>query len=91
MPCRRCSECRGCSHHWLENEDFGGDESDDNENPTGNDYVCKHCDVVGNECPVCHGEGYLNLSDTDVSDCKRCDGSGVVIAPRMTFAERSRN
>lgn len=34
-PCRRCSECQGCEHHWLENGEF--EEAGDPE------YECKHC------------------------------------------------
>jgi len=34
-PCRRCSECVGCDHHWLDNGDFE-DEGDP-------EYQCKHC------------------------------------------------
>lgn len=34
-PCRRCMECQGAQHHWIENGDFldAGDP----------EYECKHC------------------------------------------------
>lgn len=39
QPCRRCSECTGFLHHWID----GG----------GRDKVCKHCEVEGDECTDC--------------------------------------
>lgn len=43
-PCRRCSECRGENHHWIEEvaEPFVG-------------YVCKHCDARAEMCDACSG------------------------------------
>lgn len=60
--CRRCSECRDCSHHWI--PDLMAD--DDPEYEPG-EYACKHCDVRGNACPECSGDG-----------CTTCGGEGVL-------------
>ena len=55
-PCRRCSECIGCEHHWIAD-------------PTPErDYVCKHCDAMGDMCLECSGDG-----------CESCKDSGVVL------------
>ena len=43
--CRRCSECRGEAHHWLEPEVFvidGGDAEDPADTIVA--QRCKHCD-----------------------------------------------
>ena len=42
MACRRCSECKGATHHWIANGYF---------------YDCKHCEAKGDECETCGGEG----------------------------------
>lgn len=42
VPCRRCSECRGQSHHWMEEFDDGDDETGAGDMWWG----CKHCDVM---------------------------------------------
>ncbi len=45
--CRRCSECRGMTHHWMENleaEEEG-------------EFVCKHCGQVGIACKSCDVAG----------------------------------
>ncbi len=61
--CRRCSECEGQEHHWI--------ESYCEESNTY--YACKHCPVVGDPCLEC--EGGL---DPDGSACPACGGVGVV-------------
>jgi len=38
IVCRRCSECEGQEHHWIENDDFE-DEGDP-------EFSCKHCDAL---------------------------------------------
>lgn len=38
MACRRCSECVGEEHHWIENGEFA--EAGDPE------FECKHCDAA---------------------------------------------
>jgi hypothetical protein len=63
-PCRRCSDCEGMSHHWMDNPDFGS-EGQDAEHPEAT-HICKHCEVVGVECEWCDGEG-----------CYLCDDEGV--------------
>jgi hypothetical protein len=46
--CRTCSDCVGCSHHWVESPmELEWD-------PT---YACKHCDALGDECQLCDNEG----------------------------------
>lgn len=71
--CRRCSECRGASHHWILNGDFGNE--DEPEEIQEADYVCKHCDQLGRECPACYGDGTEGASD-DI--CDNCNGEGVI-------------
>lgn len=75
--CRRCSECQGCSHHWLPNSDFCN--ADAPEELSQYEYVCKHCDAVGDACGCCGGSGeeYFNDDDTDII-CGACDGEGVI-------------
>lgn len=63
--CRRCSECQGCDHHWMDNLDFE-DENDDPE------YVCKHCPAVGTDCQWCE-EGIRNGKR-----CGICKGDGIL-------------
>lgn len=59
--------CRACSeceghHHWLETAA----------------YVCKHCEVISEECDDCDGTG-SESGDVDGDDpCPRCDGYGVL-------------
>ena len=36
--CRRCSECVGQDHHWMENQRFNQDGDPE--------YVCKHCEAA---------------------------------------------
>jgi hypothetical protein len=36
VDCRRCSECVGQEHHWIENDRFC--------DPGDPEYVCKHCE-----------------------------------------------
>lgn len=66
--CRRCSECVGCSHHWIEDML----DPDDDEFEPG-DYGCKHCHRRGDWCKTCCGEGLV-----DGEGCTTCDGEGVV-------------
>jgi hypothetical protein len=76
--CRRCSECKGQDHHWLDNPDFGnGDDPDD---PASVDYqfTCKHCPAMGGECPDCDGLGIQDDDIEDDRDCPRCQGVGIV-------------
>lgn len=43
--CRRCSECIGQGHHWIENDEVFG--------PEDPDLVCKHCDAKAFKCIDC--------------------------------------
>lgn len=80
MNCRRCSDCVGQDHHWIDNGYFfeGGDP----------EYQCKHCDAF------CHAiddvDGFSEPSgvlvrwvpreaddecvrdDSTECDCRRC-------------------
>jgi hypothetical protein len=48
--CRRCSECRGENHHWLE------ESAPPPPNGDGfNGYVCKHCPARAEMCDGCGG------------------------------------
>jgi hypothetical protein len=50
IACRRCSECRGESHHWLE------ESAPPPPNGDGfNGYVCKHCETRAEMCDDCGG------------------------------------
>lgn len=63
--CRRCSECVGSEHHWM-------DLFDERKAP-GATHGCKHCPAAGRECDLCGGEG------GDGEDCPQCRGHGVVL------------
>lgn len=66
--CRRCSECKGMSHHWIADP-----RSPDDAEWQPGDYGCKHCDVRGDACencgedgcPACDYEAVVALSDED--------------------------
>jgi hypothetical protein len=81
--CRRCGECEGQDHHWLDELWF-----DPRLSPTADpvgDKVCKHCPAVGLTCEECEGEGVLNgyteggLVYDD--DCPACKGKGINVVP----------
>lgn len=76
-PCRRCAECKGMSHHWLDNPDFGNDEDPDAESPDA-EYACKHCDATGDECSGCGSFGEVTDRTDRWITCKCCDGEGVI-------------
>lgn len=38
MTCRRCHECRGEAHHWIENDAFVDERYPE--------FVCKHCPMT---------------------------------------------
>jgi hypothetical protein len=89
MTCRRCSECVGMLHHWIENPDFGNSE-DEAEYRTDVEFLCKHCDAMGMECAACEGTGDDDwfMDDDDIDDldhsdgldeCSACDGFGVIV------------
>lgn len=85
--CRRCGECIGCDHHWMEEVTYATyDENDDplDAEPIA-DRVCKHCPAIGNECEECGGYGVIdgeNEAGQDVeADCPECDGRGIILVP----------
>lgn len=53
VPCRRCSECRGQKHHWLQ------PEHDPNTDRVF--FPCKHCDAEAECCVRCEERGELEL------------------------------
>jgi DnaJ-class molecular chaperone len=71
--CRRCAECKDSPHHWMHNPDFGNDEPEA-ENPDA-DFICKHCEALGDECESCNG---LGENFTATGPCETCDGDGVI-------------
>jgi hypothetical protein len=78
MTCRRCSECEGRLHHWIEDP---LDPADEDFEP--GDYCCKHCEVRGEECPNCV-DG-IALCDCEFASqvcecpqCEWCKGEAVV-------------
>lgn len=60
--CRRCSECRGQSHHWCSEI-----RTDD-----GIRLQCKHCDATAEECEACCGGSYTSPA------CVTCGNTGIV-------------
>lgn len=86
MGCKRCGDCANNTHHWLDNGDFGNDPNE-SEGPTGNSHICKHCDVVGHECPDCDGRGEIEDEYAVGQICPTCDSEGVIVAPRRTYEE----
>jgi hypothetical protein len=47
-PCRRCSECQGEKHHWLD----------------AVSYVCKHCETTAPACDSCiEAPGLVDTGD----------------------------
>lgn len=70
--CRRCSECEGASHHWMEADVY--DEGDP-------EYECKHCDTIGRECDGCCGDGIVEDDGSGAGECPcpMCQGEGVVV------------
>lgn len=70
--CRRCSDCQGMTHHWIEGDDFSGDGE-----AGGSEFVCKHCEQPGRECDQCEGLGCFEEVDC-YAVCAHCDGEGVV-------------
>lgn len=69
MKCRRCDGCQNRTHHWIPNSDFGNDSAEADHNPNV-EYLCKHCEQEGYECPQCDGYG-----------CDRCNHEGVLEVP----------
>lgn len=64
--CRRCGECVGSDHHWIESCDPD----------IAHWYECKHCDAVADECPQCGDDG----QPIDGGSCDCCYGSGIIKA-----------
>ena len=60
--CRRCSECVGQAHHWMDNDAFQ-DEGDPQ-------YACKHCPAVAFWCEECVGEGCKDCNDTGIGEIR---------------------
>ena len=78
--CRRCSECKNSSHHWIYNSAFG-DDPDSRENAETS-HVCKHCDACGNACEDCGGDGvaFDIVGEPGITrQCLTCEGEGVIL------------
>ena len=91
MACRRCSECKGDVHHWLES--VYGDEPIDEFSPS---HICKHCDAVGDQCETCEGDGDVPVIGLDddggfvdrEARCPSCKGYSVVERPTTAEAAK---
>lgn len=60
--------------------------------PGDPDYSCKHCDQLGVECDVCHGEGVEFEDEIDADDpppCPKCNGEGVLPISKPTETTQS--
>jgi hypothetical protein len=62
--CRRCSECIGEDHHFIEHAEA---PTDDDEGFAG--YICKHCEVKADLCESCDGPVYPITGATKCADC----------------------
>jgi hypothetical protein len=79
--CRRCSECDGATHHWIDNDEAYGEED-----PS---HACKHCDATGDECETCGGDGErISPDGHNLGLCLACDGYGVVECRTRTEGTR---
>lgn len=47
--CRRCTECVGEAHHWLEGAEMDGEDED------WVGWICKHCLATSEMCTDCGG------------------------------------
>ncbi len=54
----KCTVCKDASHHWIP----------DPRPAVKNDYICKHCPALGDECVVCETTG-----------CAVCNSEGVIL------------
>lgn len=70
--CRRCTECEGLEHHWIENT---WDDEGPEDQPQ---FTCKHCDVYGEECPEC-GQDFMDEVVAE-NECEVCKGYGIIPA-----------
>ncbi len=71
QPCRRCSECVGQEHHFLEH---AAEPEGDDDSMWFAGYVCKHCEAKADICDGCDGPIY---PITGASQCPECDaGNG---------------
>lgn len=66
--CRRCGECAGQDHHWIEHWSPETESS----------FACKHCSAVADGCLDCCNGHELGPSGS-VTDrpCRACGGLGV--------------
>lgn len=81
MTCRRCSQCKGYSHHWLPNGRFGDDETVHSASLVQASHICKHCPQLGSQCSLCDGFGLISEDEVQgfcELECPDCDGEGVV-------------
>jgi hypothetical protein len=62
VSCRRCSECVGQEHHWIDASDVEG--------PDDPDLDCKHCDAKAFTCEECDEE----IAIAPNRRCRNCGG-----------------
>lgn len=65
--CRRCSECVGQEHHWIDSYQYEGEGTENDP-----DLACKHCDAIAFMCLGCD----VGMPATG-QICKECRESGV--------------
>lgn len=75
LSCRRCTECDGMEHHWLDNSAFGNGKVEGALKEFT--HVCKHCDAVGVVCGDCDGSGRCPVDPVSGGCCTTCSGEGV--------------
>lgn len=66
-PCRRCSECIGEEHHWLEHCEDPDEVETDVEPFVG--FICKHCEVRAFQCEQCDGPIFPMTGATACAEC----------------------
>lgn len=71
--CKRCSECEGEKHHWM-------DDCNDEGDPV---WACKHCDV---EIPMDDETTFIETSQgrhTFYFVCEGCGENGMLDVPEV--------
>lgn len=58
--CKRCFDCMGESHHWIDNDEAEGEGEPD--------LVCKHCNATAFRCGTC-SDGVVEAEDDICAEC----------------------
>lgn len=84
--CRRCSECGGSEHHWIEDlEEPPQGFEDDPEWESRWTHVCKHCDAVALMCFRCV-DGVIEVAPgVPKKVCTNCTGYGCILVPHLVY------